>query len=216
MFYKYCLLLFKIVDLKTKVFRYIFSNIPLRLRGMKIGSSTYIPNRHSISWPHRVCFGERNQINDGLVIREYSSGSNLNIGVKIRNDNFLSNGVIFELGNSQSRLTVGNKNYFGAGVILSATKEISIGSNCKLAAGCALFDFNHGMEIGAGPMGSQECDESPITIEDDVWLGAGVKVLKGVTIGEGAIVGSGSVVTKSIKPYEIWAGVPAKKIGQRK
>ena len=52
-------------------------------------------------------------------------------------------------------------------------------------------------------------------IGNDVWLGLNVIVKKGVVIGDGAIVGAGSVVTKNIPPYEIWAGVPAKKIKER-
>lgn len=56
---------------------------------------------------------------------------------------------------------------------------------------------------------------SPIMLEEDVWLGVDVVVLKGVRIGQGAVVGAGAVVTKSIGPREIWGGVPAKKIGIR-
>ena len=57
--------------------------------------------------------------------------------------------------------------------------------------------------------------EDAIILEDDVWIGVNAVVLKGVTIGRGAIVAAGSVVTKSIGAYEIWAGVPARKIRVR-
>lgn len=52
-------------------------------------------------------------------------------------------------------------------------------------------------------------------IGNDVWIGAGASVLRGVTIGDGAVIGAGAIVTKDIEPYTIVAGVPAKKIGQR-
>lgn len=52
-------------------------------------------------------------------------------------------------------------------------------------------------------------------IGNDVWIGCGVTVIAGVRIGNGAIVGAGAVVTKNIPDYEIWAGVPAKKIKDR-
>ncbi|HJT19694.1 MAG TPA: DapH/DapD/GlmU-related protein [Nitrospira sp.] len=52
-------------------------------------------------------------------------------------------------------------------------------------------------------------------IEDDVWVGIGAIVMSGVRIGRGAVIGAGSVVTKDVLPYEIHAGVPARKIGER-
>jgi acetyltransferase-like isoleucine patch superfamily enzyme len=52
-------------------------------------------------------------------------------------------------------------------------------------------------------------------IEDDAWVGFGATILAGVRIGRGAIIGAGSVVTKNVPPYEVHAGVPANKIGER-
>lgn len=54
-----------------------------------------------------------------------------------------------------------------------------------------------------------------MVIEDDVWCGANVTILKGVTIGRGSIVAAGAVVTKSFPPYSIIGGVPAKLIKKR-
>ena len=55
----------------------------------------------------------------------------------------------------------------------------------------------------------------PVVIEDGVWCGANVTILKGVTIGRGSIVAAGAVVTKSCAPYSIIGGVPAKLIKMR-
>lgn len=52
-------------------------------------------------------------------------------------------------------------------------------------------------------------------IGNDVWIAAGAQVLRGVKVGDGAVLGGGTIVTKDVPPYEIWAGVPARKIGQR-
>ena len=54
-----------------------------------------------------------------------------------------------------------------------------------------------------------------LVIGNDVWIGAGAHILRGVTIGDGAVVGANSVVTKDIPPYEIWAGVPARFVKKR-
>lgn len=59
--------------------------------------------------------------------------------------------------------------------------------------------------------------ESGFSLEvgNDVWIGSDVKILEGLTIGDGSVIAAGSVVTKNIPPYEIWGGVPAKKIKNR-
>ena len=49
-------------------------------------------------------------------------------------------------------------------------------------------------------------------IEDDVFIGEGVRILKGVKIGEGSVLGSGLVVTRDVEPHCVYAGVPARKI----
>ena len=58
-------------------------------------------------------------------------------------------------------------------------------------------------------------NDAPVIIEDDVWTGANVTILKGVTIGRGSVIAAGAVVTKSFPPYSIIGGVPAKLIKMR-
>lgn len=58
-------------------------------------------------------------------------------------------------------------------------------------------------------------DGSTDGIGNDVWIGAGAIVLKGVTIGNGAVIGAGAVVTRHVRPNEKVAGVPARVIGSR-
>lgn len=58
-------------------------------------------------------------------------------------------------------------------------------------------------------------NDAPVVIEDDVWCGANVTILKGVTIGHGSVVAAGAVVTKSFPPYSIIGGIPAKLLKMR-
>lgn len=59
-------------------------------------------------------------------------------------------------------------------------------------------------------------DEKPVVIEDDVWIGLRVTILPGVTIGKGSVIGASAVVTKSVPPYSVVAGNPAKIVKTRK
>ena len=58
-------------------------------------------------------------------------------------------------------------------------------------------------------------NDAPVVIEDDVWTGANITILKGVTIGHGSVIAAGAVVTKSCPPYSIIGGVPAKVLKMR-
>ena len=60
-----------------------------------------------------------------------------------------------------------------------------------------------------------EIHDAPVVIEDDVWAGANITILKGVTIGRGSVIAAGAVVTKSMPPYSIIGGVPAKVLKYR-
>jgi acetyltransferase-like isoleucine patch superfamily enzyme len=78
-----------------------------------------------------------------------------------------------------------------------------------------MVDSNHSFDRDT-PMNKQPNMPAAIVVEDDVWVGAGAKILAGVTIKTGAIIAAGSVVTKDVGEYEIFAGSPAKKVGDRK
>lgn len=58
-------------------------------------------------------------------------------------------------------------------------------------------------------------NDAPVVIEDDVWVGSNVTILKGVTIGRGSVIAARAVVTKSCPPYSIIGGVPAKVLKMR-
>ena len=91
-----------------------------------------------------------------------------------------------------------------------------IGPHALIGSGCRFVDHDHGFASRAVPMARQATgSEAAITLEEDVWIGAEAVILKGVTIGRGAIIAAGSVVTKSVGAFEIWGGLPARKIGMR-
>lgn len=99
----------------------------------------------------------------------------------------------------------------------SGENSINIGKRCLISQFCTLVASGHGTDRNL-PIQQQQPpkDRCGITLDDDVWLGAGVTITPGVTVNTGAIIGAGSVVTKNVPEYEIWGGVPAQKIGDRK
>lgn len=111
-------------------------------------------------------------------------------------------------------ILLGDRVFVGKGVEFNCRKQIRVGDDAMIAAGCRLIDCDHGTRPDA-LMRTQEVSCEGISVGKGAWLGAAVIVLKGVSIGDGAVVGAGSVLTKSVPAGEIWAGVPARFIRQR-
>lgn len=107
--------------------------------------------------------------------------------------------------------------------------NVSIGSFCSIADRCSIGGaahpmgyvstspvFHEGKNIIRKNFSNHSMPKTLITvIENDVWIGQGAFIKAGVHIGIGAVVGMGSVVTHDIKPYEIWAGNPARLVRKR-
>lgn len=106
--------------------------------------------------------------------------------------------------------------YSGIGKDTYVPGGVTIGRYCMLGPEIVFYTQNHSFERIDIPMCRQGFGEvRPITIEDDCWLGRRVIILPGVTIGKGSIVGAGAVVTKSVPPYSVVGGNPAKVIKSR-
>jgi acetyltransferase-like isoleucine patch superfamily enzyme len=162
----------------------------LRLNGVSIGNNSHIETR-DFTWFHKVKIGNNCTIEKN---------------VSFRYEGFYSDGFAID---------IGDKTFIGQNCEFNIAEKITFGYYCAIASGCKFIDHNHGFESRNSYIGEQTPVNAPIIIGDDVWLGVNVVVLKGVEIGRGAIVAAGSVVTKSIAPYEIWGGMPAKKISDR-
>lgn len=94
-------------------------------------------------------------------------------------------------------------------------KGIAIGDHSRIAAYCSLYAFNHGLAADQ-PISEQPVTSLGITLGRDVWLGAHVGIVDGVTLQDGAVAGMNAVVTKDVDAYTLVAGNPARVIGQRK
>ena len=111
-------------------------------------------------------------------------------------------------------IQIGDKAFIGRCCEFHTGSKIIIGKDCLIASQNIFVGVGHDYAPEM-PINVQPRNFGDIVLEDDVWIGTGCKILQGVVIGKGSIVGAGSVVNKSIPPYEIWAGVPARFIKKR-
>ena len=126
----------------------------------------------------------------------------------------LDRGVtLLATGSRQSirKISIGESTYINRQTFFDASVRISVGKNVLIGPFCYITDHDHGTSPGR-PYSEQPLDEAPVAIGDNVWIGAGVKVLKGVKVGDGAILAAGSVVTRDVPPGAVVGGVPAKVI----
>jgi acetyltransferase-like isoleucine patch superfamily enzyme len=162
-----------------------------RMQGMHVGAGTLLPRAH-VTWPHQVLLGAYCALEHDIYFKFdgiWAPGPTIRIGDRV---------------------------FIGFGCEFNVRRGMTIGADCLIASGCKFVDHDHATARRDVPMNAQaDGAEAEIILERDVWLGATVIVLKGVRIGEGAIVAAGAIVTKTIGAYEIWAGVPARKIGER-
>ena len=92
---------------------------------------------------------------------------------------------------------------------------MTIGRNVLIAGHSTINTVSHTPTRCDIPINDQPVLTDPVVIEDDCWIGLNAVILQGVTLGHGCIIGAGAVVTRSIPPWSIAVGVPARVVGQR-
>lgn len=93
--------------------------------------------------------------------------------------------------------------------------DIQIGRFFMSGPNVCVMAGNHGMEVNGVPMLYQSATSKGIRIGNDVWIGCNAVILDGVHIGDGAVIGAGSIVLHDVDSYAIYAGNPARKVGDR-
>lgn len=139
--------------------------------------------------------------------------------IKIDHDSHIR-GQLLTFGHG-GNISIGDYCYVGRNTYIWSGQEIEIGNRVLISHNCNVFDNDtHPMDaikrheqfkkiITDGQPKNINLNDKKTIIEDDVLIGAGAIILKGVRIGKGAIIGAGSVVTKNIEPFTVVAGNPA-------
>ncbi len=114
--------------------------------------------------------------------------------------------------NGVGEVIIGANSLVGMGNVLIG--PIEIGNNVIFAQNIVASGLNHEYKDPDVPIHMQNVSTAKITVEDDCWVAANVVLTAGVTIGKHSVIGAGSVVTKSIPPFSVATGNPAKVIKQ--
>jgi hypothetical protein len=112
-------------------------------------------------------------------------------------------------------IRIGSKTVLGEEITFSTYEEISIGRECVVADRVMFIDFDHIVADPEQAIRKQGLYSKPVRVGNNVWIGYGACILRGVTIGDGAVIGTNAVVTKDVPANAIVGGVPAKVLRMR-
>lgn len=132
-------------------------------------------------------------------------GNNVNFGYRVSLDI-----------RDKGQLIIGNNVNLTQDIVISALDRVEIGDDVLIAEYVSIRDANH-LFKKKSKINDQAMSISPIKIYDDVWIGAGSKILKGANIMKGCVIAANSIVLEKTETeeYNIYAGSPVKYIGKR-
>ena len=107
-------------------------------------------------------------------------------------------------------IEIGAKSVLGQECTLSCFQRISIGRDCIIADRTMMIDFDHGTAEVERPIREQGIYKRDVRIGNNVWIGHGACILRGVTVGDNAVVGTSSVVTRDVPADAVVGGAPAR------
>lgn len=199
-------LIFKIGKLVNVFLTYKIVFKIYRIRSI-LYSAWIAPNFQKMDDKSRIGFGL--YLKNGKMI---SLGKNCIIGKNALLTAHLSN--IYQ---ATIKIELGDNCMFGDNIHITSVNYIKIGDDLRTGSRILITDNSHGTiddinELKMNPNNRKIYSKGPVVIGNNVWLGDNVSIMPGIEIGDGAIIGANSVVTKSIPPYCIAVGCPAKVI----
>ena len=177
----------------------------------KCGKGVVFGKGLTIRHPSKIEIGDNVVIDDFCVLD--AKGDN-NEGIKIGNNVILARNTVVSC--KGGNILIDDNTNISYNCIIHSESNVKLGKNILIAAYCYIIGGGmHSFERTDIPIIQQGSISKGITIEDNCWLGADVKILDGVTLGRDSVVGAGSVVNKNIPPFSVCAGIPAKVVKNR-
>jgi acetyltransferase-like isoleucine patch superfamily enzyme len=181
-----------------------------RLRLGALGDDCHIDPGVSFQYPGRIRVGEGVGIGRNAALR---ANTDANPGIALGKGVNINDAVVINA--NRGFVTLGERSWLGPFCLVYGNGGVTIGRNVLVAGHTTINTVSHATERCDIPINDQPVLTGPVVIEDDVWIGLNVVILQGVTLGHGCIVGAGAVVTRSIPPWSIAVGVPARVVGRR-
>jgi len=176
----------------------------------RVGRNTGFGRNIVFRHPSKIFIGDNSIMDDSCLLD--AKGAD-NEGIIIGDNVFIGRNTILSCKNGDIR--IGDGANIGFNCEIFSSSRVVLGRNVLLAAYTYIIGGSHEFSDSGKPFVEQKEISSGITIGENVWLGAGVKVLDGVEIGDDSIVGAGAVVSESLPAGVVAVGMPARVIKQR-
>jgi acetyltransferase-like isoleucine patch superfamily enzyme len=159
---------------------------------------------------HRIRLGDRVTIGDSARLICTNDDAEMVIG----DGTTIQSLAILDTGPG-GKILMGRSNSVNPYCVIYGHGSLVTGDFVRIAANTVIIPANHIFDSADKPIAKQGLDKKGIRIGRDVWIASGCSILDGVQIGDGAVVAAGSVVNRSIPPFAVAAGVPARIIKMR-
>ena len=202
------------------LFGWVPTVIGVGLRGVFYRLILHMDGTVAIESRVRLRFADHIRLGHGVYLDESVYLHACPRGIEIGPGTIVMHGAVLHVYNfrniPQSGIKIGRDSLIGEYSVIRGQGGVEIGDWVGCGPDVKIWSVNHRFEDPDRPWLLQGWDKKPVRIEDDVWLGAGVFVMPGITIGKGAIISACALVNKSIPPYALVAGNPARVVGWRK
>jgi len=176
-----------------------------------LGKDVTIGRRVTFRNPEFISIGDKVTIGDGCVLIAAGPG-----GITLDEGATLKYGVYLDSeSKDEGYIHIGKEVYIGTGCCLHGHKGLEIGDHSLLAQNITITPYSHEYRDRSKIIHAQGGHSRKVTIGRDCYLGMEVCVLYSADIGEGSVIGAGSTVVKSIPPFSVAVGTPARVIKER-
>jgi acetyltransferase-like isoleucine patch superfamily enzyme len=167
------------------------------------------------AWRRLLTTGGRRWRTDGFVF--FGRGLEIEIAKRGRVDfgRFVWIGDRTKIRCHEGLVEIGAKSVLGQECTISAYQHVRIGEQCVIADRAMFIDFDHGVVEVERPIRKQGIYKRDVEVGNNVWIGYGACILRGVRVGDNSIVGTNSVVTRDVPANAVVGGIPARVLRMR-